>query len=97
MLDHWASCAEENVGWCLLCDGPIRTAEDLIPETNTQPAILTATAIWIASMCFRWHPAGDERVESQPTQLGPNAITAVYLGQWGFAVPYIQYTAGLLA
>jgi hypothetical protein len=35
MLDNWASCAEENVGWCLLCDGPIRSAQDLIPKTNT--------------------------------------------------------------
>ena len=29
------SCPEENVGWCLLCDGPIRSAQDLIPNTNT--------------------------------------------------------------
>jgi hypothetical protein len=35
MLDDWASCAEENVGWCLLCDSPIRSEKDLIPNTNT--------------------------------------------------------------
>jgi hypothetical protein len=35
MLDNRASCAEENVGWCLLCDGPIRGEKDLIPKTNT--------------------------------------------------------------
>jgi hypothetical protein len=25
MLDNWASCSQENVGWYLLCDGPIRS------------------------------------------------------------------------
>jgi hypothetical protein len=35
MLDNWESCVEENVGWCLLCDGPIRSAQDLIENTNT--------------------------------------------------------------
>ena len=35
MLGNWRSCPEENVGWCLLCDGPIRSAQDLIPNTNT--------------------------------------------------------------
>jgi hypothetical protein len=35
MLENWESCPDENVGWCLLCDGPIRSEEDLIPKTNT--------------------------------------------------------------
>ena len=35
MLDNWASCPEANVGWCLLCDGPIRSENDLIPKTTT--------------------------------------------------------------
>jgi hypothetical protein len=35
MLDNWETCPDENVGWCLLCDGPIRTAQDLIENTNT--------------------------------------------------------------
>jgi hypothetical protein len=35
MLENWESCADENVGWCLLCDGPIRTAQDLIENTDT--------------------------------------------------------------
>ena len=35
MLDNWEGCPDENVGWCLLCDGPIRSAEDLIPNTST--------------------------------------------------------------
>ena len=35
MLDHWEGCPDENVGWCLLCDGPIRSAQDLIPNSNT--------------------------------------------------------------
>jgi hypothetical protein len=35
MLDNWTSCPEENVGWCLLCDGPIRSEKDLIPNSNT--------------------------------------------------------------
>jgi hypothetical protein len=35
MLENWESCPDENVGWCLLCDGPIRSAQDLIENTNT--------------------------------------------------------------
>jgi len=35
MLDNWKRCPDENVGWCLLCDGPIRSAQDLIPYSNT--------------------------------------------------------------
>jgi hypothetical protein len=35
MLENWETCADENVGWCLLCDGPIRAEEDLIENTNT--------------------------------------------------------------
>jgi hypothetical protein len=35
MLDNWASCPDENVGWCLLCDSPIRNEQDLIQNTNT--------------------------------------------------------------
>jgi hypothetical protein len=35
MVDAWANDPEPNVGWCLLCNSPIRTEDDLIPETNT--------------------------------------------------------------
>ena len=35
MLENSESCPDETVGWCLLCDGPIRTAQDLIEKTNT--------------------------------------------------------------
>jgi hypothetical protein len=35
MLDNWVACPDDNVGWCLLCDGPIRSAQDLIPNSNT--------------------------------------------------------------
>ena len=35
MLHDWQSCSDENVGGCLLCDGPIRSAQDLIPNSNT--------------------------------------------------------------
>jgi hypothetical protein len=35
MLHNWQLCPDESVGWCLLCDGPIRSAQDLIPNTNT--------------------------------------------------------------
>jgi hypothetical protein len=35
MLGHWEDCSEENVGWCLLCDHPIRSEADMIPEINT--------------------------------------------------------------
>jgi hypothetical protein len=35
MLEAFASDSEEKVGWCLLCNSPIRTAADLIPGTDT--------------------------------------------------------------
>jgi hypothetical protein len=35
MLLNWASYSGPSVGWCLLCDGPILTENDLIPGTNT--------------------------------------------------------------
>jgi hypothetical protein len=35
MLENWENCPEENVGWCLLCDGPIRNEADMIPDSNT--------------------------------------------------------------
>jgi len=35
MLYNWQRCPDENVVWCLLCDGPIRSAQDLIPNSNT--------------------------------------------------------------
>jgi hypothetical protein len=35
MLHDWESCPDENVGCCLLCDGPIRTEKDLILNSNT--------------------------------------------------------------
>jgi hypothetical protein len=35
MLDNWADCSEENIEWCLLCDRPIRCANDMIQDSNT--------------------------------------------------------------
>jgi hypothetical protein len=35
MLEKWRDSTEPNVGWCLLCDRPIRSAEDLLPMTST--------------------------------------------------------------
>jgi hypothetical protein len=35
MLDAWMTSDEPNVGWCLLCNCPIKSVNDLIPETNT--------------------------------------------------------------
>lgn len=35
MLENWANSRDENVGWCLLCNSAIRTAEDLLPGTST--------------------------------------------------------------
>jgi hypothetical protein len=32
MLHNWESCPDENVGRCLLFEGPIRSAQDLIPN-----------------------------------------------------------------
>jgi hypothetical protein len=35
MIDNWKSCPDEDVGWCLLCDGPIRSENDIMPNSNT--------------------------------------------------------------
>jgi hypothetical protein len=35
MLDAFANCTEERIGWCLMCNRAIRTEADLIPNTNT--------------------------------------------------------------
>jgi len=35
MLLHWANYEGPKVGWCLLCDRPILSEDDFIPETNT--------------------------------------------------------------
>lgn len=35
MFQHWVDSDEPNVGWCLLCDSPIRTVDDMIPGTNS--------------------------------------------------------------
>lgn len=35
MVNKWVALNEENIGWCFLCDRPIRSMSDLIPRTNT--------------------------------------------------------------
>jgi len=35
MLDTWIASDERNVGWCLLCNRPIKSEDDLIGKTNT--------------------------------------------------------------
>ena len=35
MLDAYDRYQGEKVGWCFLCNGPIRTDADLISGTNT--------------------------------------------------------------
>lgn len=35
MFQRWIECEEQNVGWCMLCDAPICSADDLISDTNT--------------------------------------------------------------
>jgi hypothetical protein len=35
MLDAWSTSDEPNVGWYLRCNRPIKSEDDLIPETNT--------------------------------------------------------------
>lgn len=34
-LERWIECKKQNVGWSMLCDAPICSADDLIPDTNT--------------------------------------------------------------
>ena len=33
MFQRWIDSDVPNVGWCLLCDNPIRSADDMIPGT----------------------------------------------------------------
>jgi len=35
MIDNWASCADENVGWAYPATAPIRSEQDMSPKTNT--------------------------------------------------------------
>lgn len=35
MYQKWVECEEPNIGSCMLCDEPIRSADDLIPGTST--------------------------------------------------------------
>ena len=35
MLRNFFAHQGEVVGWCLLCNSPLRTEDDFIPETNT--------------------------------------------------------------
>lgn len=35
MILKWASSTEDSIGWCLLCDSPIPSEDDMIPGTNT--------------------------------------------------------------
>jgi len=35
MVEAFANCTEERIGWCLLCNSPIHTEAGLIPGTST--------------------------------------------------------------
>ena len=35
MFQAWKDSSEPNIGWCLMCNNPIRTENDLIPGTNS--------------------------------------------------------------
>jgi len=35
MLEDMNRSRESRVGWCLLCNSPIRSEDDFIPNTNT--------------------------------------------------------------
>lgn len=35
MFEHWQNDPEPNIGWCLMCDSPIRSEADLIPGTSS--------------------------------------------------------------
>jgi hypothetical protein len=35
MMEAWLTTDEPNVGWCFLCNQPIKCEDDLIPESNT--------------------------------------------------------------
>jgi len=35
IIDTMNASTEERIGWCFLCNGPVRGPEDLIPGTST--------------------------------------------------------------
>jgi hypothetical protein len=35
MTEAWIASTEPSVGWCLLCNRPIKSKNELIPQTNT--------------------------------------------------------------
>lgn len=34
MYVRWKTCTEPDVGWCFVCNSPIRSEKELIPGTN---------------------------------------------------------------
>jgi hypothetical protein len=34
-MEAWLAYDKPKIGWCLFCNNPIETEDDLIPETNT--------------------------------------------------------------
>jgi hypothetical protein len=39
MFQAWVDAPEPNIGWCLICNSPISTADDLIPGTNSHNCV----------------------------------------------------------
>jgi hypothetical protein len=35
MINAWLQCEEPNIGWCFMCNGPIRSADELIEGSGT--------------------------------------------------------------
>ena len=40
MLETWTTSDEPNVGWCLLCNRPIKSGDDLVLEKLIRTIVL---------------------------------------------------------
>jgi hypothetical protein len=58
ILNDWVSDDTEKIGWCLLCNRPIRTEADLIPRTNTHNCARGWELELKSSNGFRGYPDG---------------------------------------
>jgi hypothetical protein len=73
MTEAWMTSNEPNVGWCILCNRPIKSEEDLIPETNTHDCaegrLFEATETRILRTIALREPSGGSHAHGPPSWL----------------------------
>jgi hypothetical protein len=85
MYQSWIDCEEPNVGSCLLCDSPIRSADDMIPGTsshNCAPGLALDEEIRAAEAAGskRKPPARPAKRQSRPGSTGRSSVQEVQVG-----------------